>query len=423
MWKLFTLFTILILAFTAACIALIYFAIDQQPQIEREILVTPEHIARAKQLLDTHRYQVYPGKSATAKFQPDDLDIALNYLAHHFAQGRARATVQDQSALIQLSLPVPVGNAGSFLNIQAVVAAANGRPMLESVQIGKLPVPDALANLLISQLLTRLQKSSPDVRAALEAFRKLQISRNGIAITYYWEGWGTDQSGYSSLSAPLFNQQQLDRLLRYHHFLNEHNRHQAGRSMPLSELLMAVMRETVRHNASGNIVEEIRAAVLVTAFHVLQFPLRSVIPETASWPNPVRIRVTLDGRADFAMHFMASTAITAYTDTILSDAIGLYKELEDARSGSGFSFNDIAANRSGTRFAEKILANPTEAQAMRNKILSGIEDTDLIPYWSDLPEHMSESTFKARFGGIDSPQYIEMMDKIERRVASMRLLR
>ena len=32
------------------------------------------------------------------------------------------------------------------------------------------------------------------------------------------------------------------------------------------------------------------------------------------------------------------------------DAIGVYKEVRDSRGGSGFSFNDMAANRAGTRF-------------------------------------------------------------------------
>lgn len=70
----------------------------------------------------------------------------------------------------------------------------------------------------------------------------------------------------------------------------------------------------------------------------------------------------LMGEQTFAMHFISSAAIAAYTDTVLSDAIGLYKELEDARSGSGFSFNDIAANRAGTSFAAKIMKNQSSAQ-------------------------------------------------------------
>ena len=423
MQKLLKLIGICLLTLTAAIAAIIYFAIDNQPNVERDIVVTPEHIARAKHILDTHRYQVHPGMSATVKFQSEDLDIALNYLAHHFAQGRAQIKARDSSALIQLSLPMSAGTTSVFLNLEATLMETIDAPKLKSVRVGDLTVPDRLANLLASQLLTWLQRISPDVSAGMDAFKKLQISRDEITISYYWKGWGVDNASHFSLGAPLFNQQELNRLFHYHDFLNKRNRQQILQSISLSELLTAIMRETTQRSTHGNTLEEIRAAILVTALHVLQFPPRWIIPEAVNWPNSVRIKVTLDGRADFAKHFMASAAITAYTDTILSDAIGLYKELEDARSGSGFSFNDIAANRSGTSFAEKLMIDEASAHKVRNTILSGISDADLIPYWSDLPEHMSKNAFNTRFGGIDTPQYHAIMEKIERRVASLKLLR
>jgi len=46
----------------------------------------------------------------------------------------------------------------------------------------------------------------------------------------------------------------------------------------------------------------------------------------------------------------------------------------------------------------------------------------LMPFWSDLPEFMSEAEFKRRFGGIDAPAYRKMMQKIEQRVAALRVL-
>jgi hypothetical protein len=423
MRKLLNLAGICLLTLAATIATIIYFAIDNQPHVERDIVVTPEHIARAKHILDTHRHQVHPGRSATAKFQSEDLDIALNYLAHHFAQGRAQIKARDNSALIRLSLPMSAGTTSVYFNLEATLVETNGLPKLKSVRVGDLTVPDRLANLLASQLLTWLQRISPDVSAGLDAFKKLQISRNEIAISYHWKGWGANNDRYSSLGAPLFNQQELNRLFHYHDFLNKKNQQQISQSISLSELLTVIMRETTQRSTHGNTLEEIRAAILVTTLHVLQFPPRWIIPEAVNWPNPVRIKVTLDERADFAKHFMASAAITAYTDTILSDAIGLYKELEDARSGSGFSFNDIAANRSGTRFAEKVMTDQASAQKVRNTILSGISDADLIPYWSDLPEHMSKNAFNTRFGGTDTPQYHAIMEKIERRVASLKLLR
>lgn len=400
----------------------VFLAVDSQPRVKRDISITPEQIARAKNILDTHRYQVRPGTSATIRIQADDLDNALNYLAHHIGHGHAKISMQRKSAQIELSLPIHTNTAKRYINLQATLTESNNLPQLGSIKIGNLHIPDFLTHFFIEKLLSWAQAASPDARAGLDAFRKLQFYPHEAAISYFWNGWNIDKTSYTPVSLPLFDQQTLKRLLHYHHFLNKQNLGHTSATIPLSELLILIMQETARHPSQENIREEFRAAILVAAFHVVQFPLRLVIPEAASWPDPVHIKVTLDGRNDLAMHFMASAAITAYADTTLSDAIGLYKELEDSRSGSGFSFNDLIADRAGTRFAEKAIASQDSARRMRNIILAGIRDTDLIPHWTDLPEHLSETTFKARFGSTDSPQYHNMMNQIEQRIAALKWL-
>ena len=57
------------------------------------------------------------------------------------------------------------------------------------------------------------------------------------------------------------------------------------------------------------------------------------------WGSPVA--------ADLAQHFIVSAVIAAAGGTPIAAAAGVYKELNDARDGSGFSFSDIAADRAG----------------------------------------------------------------------------
>jgi len=405
--------------------AIFILAIDKKPQVSREVVVTPEHISRAKNILDTHRYQVRPGTTATATIEREDFDIALNYFMYHLGQGRAKTKLSNQSAYIQISLPVPeiaavINNA--YVNIEVSLIESKGLPAINSLRIGRLSVPDNLTNFVFQQLFSWLSMISPDVRAGMEAFRKIGISQDGIAVTYYWQGWDDSQDDRLSFSAPLFDQQALARLLHYHTFLNQINQQSSAQSIPLSEVLTRLMQETARNAPHHDAQAEMRTAILIAAFHVLQLPLKLIAPEAAKWPLPSRAKITLDGRSDFAMHFISSAAIAAYTDTILSDAIGLYKELEDARSDSGFSFNDIAANRAGTSFAARIMESQSSAQKIRTAILAGIDDSDLMPYWADLPEHLPEQTFLAKFGGTNTATYQELINKIERRVSSLRLL-
>ena len=119
---------------------------------------------------------------------------------------------------------------------------------------------------------------------------------------------------------------------------------------------------------------------------------------------------------------MVSAAIAAFADTALADAIGLEKEIEDSRGGSGFSFNDIAADRAGTAFGARAVDAGTAA-ALQSRVAAGVGESDILPATADLPEFMSEKEFIARFGSVGAPAYRRMMDDIEGRVAALPVLR
>ncbi|HQO29014.1 MAG TPA: hypothetical protein PKY22_05750, partial [Accumulibacter sp.] len=103
-----------------------------------------------------------------------------------------------------------------------------------------------------------------------------------------------------------------------------------------------------------------------------------------------------------------------------ANAIGLYKEIDDARRGSGFSFADLAADRAGTRFGELIVENsPRLATVLRGKV----SDDDLLPTLQALPEGYSADEFTAVFGNRDSPAYQRLLAEIERRLDGLPLYR
>jgi uncharacterized protein YfiM (DUF2279 family) len=120
-------------------------------------------------------------------------------------------------------------------------------------------------------------------------------------------------------------------------------------------------------------------------------------------PRPVGHTVTLTGRDDFAKHFIVSAVLAANAGGPLSDAVGLYKEIEDSRGGSGFSFNDIAADRAGTRFGEYAVIGSSVRQ-LQQKLSAGISEKEIMPATQDLPGFMPEAEFNRRFGGIDAPE-------------------
>jgi hypothetical protein len=406
-----SLLAIVLLALAAA----FSLAIEDHPRIDRQVILTPEHIGRAKQIIDAHRYWVRPGMLATANIASSDVDLAANYLAHRFGKGSAQVILADGNAVIRLSLPMATIPINGYINLAASVMEEDGKPQLQSVQIGKLMLPDVLTQILALQFVGWLRQSA-EYKAGLDSLKWVKLSRNELGIVYRWAG------GFSKgMRASIIDKQERERLLHYQSILAANSvRNEAV--MPLSQILPPLVRVAAARSVNGDALAENRAVILVVAFHVLGVSLKRIVPEAANWPRSVPQSITLDGRDDFAKHFMASAAIAAYADTMLSDAIGLYKEIEDSLHGSGFSFNDIAADRAGTKFGEKAVLSEASAQQLQRQVVSGLQDADLMPLWSDLPEFMSEIEFKQRFGGIDAPAYQRMMQKIEQRVAALRVL-
>ncbi len=397
----------------------LFLVTDSEPAIRKDVDITHAHIDRIKQIFDNHRNHIYPGELGTAKIASEDVDTTLNYLTYLFTKGNAQVQITGQHAQIHLSIPLSMGTTTIFLNLEANFIEAESFPFLQSIKISHFQLPTFLVAKIFPKLAQWLISNIPEIQLAFSALQQVRISSSGIDIVYRWQGGLFDRLNKTlAMGLPLVNKQELDRFYRYHLILTNLT---LSKSKPisLSQLLIPVMRLASEQSAKGNAIEENRAAILMTSLHILGISLKTLFPETANWPKQQKYRVTLDGREDFAKHFMLSATITAYSDTKLSDAIGLYKEIEDSRSGSGFSFNDIAADRAGTKFGEKAIENHISALKIQNKLSSGLDDTDLMPAWLDLPEFLTEAAFKERFGDINTPSYLQLVDKIEQRITNL----
>jgi hypothetical protein len=102
----------------------------------------------------------------------------------------------------------------------------------------------------------------------------------------------------------------------------------------------------------------------------------------------------------------------------VAEAIGLSKELDDARHGSGFSFTDLAADRAGTRFGELITQHPDRLDLL---LRADFDDDEIMPALAGLPEDLSQHKLQKQFGGSGSPAYQRMTDEIGRRLDLMPL--
>jgi hypothetical protein len=396
-----------------------YLALADQPTINRTAEFTPAHIERAKRIIETNKPgAMNAGELRTVRLSRDDADLALNYLANRYAKGSSHIVLQPMSAAISASIELPRNPLGRFVNIAAVLHETSALPGFDSLKVGRLPVPAWVADALLEIAVQQLKKRE-EYRIAADTIKKVSVAADGLTVTYAW------QSDISNrIKAVILPREEQERLKAYQDRLAEISRHlPGGTSASLTDLLRPLFKFAAERSTTGDPISENRAVIMTVAFFVNGRGLGAIVPVARNWPRPAPRKIVLGGRDDFAQHFAISAAIAAYAGAPLSDAIGQYKEIDDSREGSGFSFNDIAADRAGTRFGELAVSNRESAAKLQRQVVAGVRDIDILPRVSDLPEFMPEAEFKRRYGGIGGSAYTIMMADIERRVAALPLYR
>jgi hypothetical protein len=393
-------------------------SIESQPRVNRAVDLGPERMARGQRLFDDNDpRKLKPGERRTVQLAEADLDLAANYLAHRYAHGSARLALAGNGAEVELSVPLPGPLAGRYLNGQATLLPATaGLPRFESLRVGRLAVPGWLADRLAQAAVAHFNGEEATALIA-DVVKQASIGGGQLTLVYEWQ-----KDLPTRLSGAILPPAELERLKVYRQRLIDIGQ-KAKQGISLADVLQPLLKTAGERSAGGDPVAENRAAIAALTFYVNQRGLDALVPGAEPWPKAAARKTKLNGREDFPKHFIISAALAATADSPLSDAIGLYKEVKDSRGGSGFSFNDLAADRAGTRLGEMAVASADAARHLQQRVETGLREADFMPATADLPEFMPEAEFKRRFGGIGEPAYVRMTAEIERRVATLPLYR
>lgn len=402
-------------------LGLAWYCTDNRPTVAKPAPATTAHVERARRLIERNDpRQARSGMLRTITLTQDELDLVVDQMAQRGAQGHARSALEQDQATLQASLPLPSNPFGGYLNIEARLVDTGAAPQLAMLRLGRLQVPQPVSELLLKLGLRWLQQD-PRYGPAADAVQRVQITPQMLSVVYAWSGDLPE-----SLRASLLEAADVDRLQAYQARLVE----VSAKLEPgpgLHELLQPLLELAAKRSGKGAdaaaLAQEQRAALVTLAFYVNGKGLAAIAPAAASWPQPQPRRAQLGGRADLAQHFSVSAALSATAGTPLADVVGVYKELEDARGGSGFSFADLAADRAGTRFGELAVGSAAGQARLQRRLAARLADQDLLPPLRDLPEFLQESEFKRRYGEVGSAAYKRMQADIERRVGALALYR
>jgi hypothetical protein len=413
--------------------------------------------------------QPLPAEAAQALAQ----DITTRVFRHEAA---ARVQLAENRATVALSVPLqalphvgawlPAAGQGAWpawlprwLNIKASLWQAPGErlPQLQALHVGRVAVPlgpraQAGTRWVLHQWVQRLgwQTRANQLALALAAVQQVTLQPQGIQV---------------QLLPPLMLGQQLGALLlpgvplqRLQPYCQQlvqvlqpvlAPRQAAPRAaaaadapVPLFQLLQPMMALSVLRarqaaqavpagptpglashplpNPPGLLAQELQLATFTVALYATRVP-PLVLSMGLQCPLPAHRALELAGRHDHALHFLLSALLVQGANPMLADAIGLYKELADVGDpqGSGFSFDDLAADQAGAAFGQLSRQAP-ERLVQRAALMRS--DAFLMPSVQGLPSQLSAEQLKTQLGGYGSARFNAWMAEVERRVKGLPVL-
>lgn len=186
-----------------------------------------------------------------------------------------------------------------------------------------------------------------------------------------------------------------------------------ARSMDLA----TQVRRAFKERQAGSSVEGAnRAAFVALAMFTVSPNAGNLAGDAVEATKPCRLSpqpLALLGRHDLAKHWALSAALAALYGEDISQVMGTWKEIADSGpNGSGFSFVDLSADRSGIHWAMKASDAATADEARRD--LAAISEDRIVPLHAlALSEGLTEAEFQSRYTSTESPQYAAMVERID----------
>ncbi len=419
---------LLLLALVAGPIVFAWAALAPAPALPQRATLSPAQAAQARALVDRIEAATSTGReTATVSLSAADLNALIATGARVVRPLRGIATIDEGGVTMAVSgrLPAPqaISEAGVplWVNFSTTLAPAAAGFEVTEVRLGRMSLPPALARGAVRRGLDLA--SGGDLGTVLMGSVVAMEVRHGRADLTLATATQGGETLFSRVTGGVRDTLGLGRaedVARHYAALSQAAR--AG-ALPGQGSLTPWLRRTLEGvAAAGHEDAAMARADLAAALQALAAHCGSASAITriageigADGDSPCQ-GTTLGGRADLRQHFTLSAALQGAGGSAASFGFGEIKELVDAGrdGGSGFSFDDIAADIAGIRFAEAARAAvPGDLPAFSARLTS---EAAFVPPLDDLPSFMSEADFTARYGGPDSPRYAAQLDDISARI-------
>jgi hypothetical protein len=418
-----TLLVLLLVSLISMPILVGLAGIQSAPLVEPVRRLSHQDIARVKQLVRQHGLRHGQEQEVrTLSLTERDLNLLLAYAAHRAGNTSGRTDLRADGMKVELTIELPRSPLGGYLNITANFLSSDNQIRLERLRVGELQLPGWMLQPLLLRTHRLMLSRYDEYRVLTEAITSHRFHGNRVIIRYQLNSTLVGDLRDSG-KVILLPESDGRRMLAYHQELVGMANRSASSSLSLDQVLAPLFQLAAARTAeNGEPQAENRALLLTLTIHSLGMNMGRFIDLPAG-SHGRTLRLSLLGRHDLAQHYLVSAGLAVSTGGDLAGAVGVFKELEDSRGGSGFSFADLLADRAGIRLAQMATDTEKRARLLQERMSGPLSETDFMPEINDLPEGVMELEFKRRYRDLDSKRYRIIEAEIEQRLSRCRIYR
>lgn len=299
----------LLIVLVLLVIALPLLALQITPLLVPPQALSATDIQRAKDFLQRNDPRVFQNDSPGPQLRQltvgqAELNLLLGHLALRWPGLAAEVELLPGTATLRASKAVVAGT-GIWLNIEARLRQGPRLPVVESLRIGRLPVPAFIANWALQRAKLRLQGEA-EAQLASELIAQIAFGPQQLRLAYRWQADSLDRA-----LATLWPAAEQQRMRAYQtRLVAVAAAYPQDAAVSLADLLPPLFALARERTAQGMpAAAENRAAVLTAALHANHRSWAKVMPAARAWPTARPLTLTLAGREDFPLHFLISAVI------------------------------------------------------------------------------------------------------------------
>jgi uncharacterized protein YfiM (DUF2279 family) len=397
-------------AIAASTLSLLFslLILDIDPKTEFARKPTAPDVAAARQLISQLRESQDTQEPVYITLDEHQL-AALAKLAGETA-GIQRVEAKVSNGIFKAGLSAPVLKTFWLNATVRAEGSYNGFPAV-SIRMGRIVLPDRSSRLLAKLSRHLLMFKGIEVPPIDLLVRTASVNRDSISAQISLPR----HSGLFDRLTELASSE-VDKDLTASIYCDLASSQTLAPEVSLAPLVQAAFHD--RGNSDPVIYN--RAAFLAVAFYTVGDQAYRLAPDaarlSARCSGHARV-VTLRGRTDLAKHWALSAALTAVLGERTAANLGEWKELHDSLpAGSGFSFVDLAADRSGVHLARRAIQK-YQANAVANELANVTNDRLLPISLLSVPEGLSEADFVGQYAALDGRKYIEAVKYIDEQLS------